>query len=87
MNLSETGVLDVERLRIEVIDRDYAAVLASKTPAERVAMADSAHRAARSMIRSGVAQLHPDWTDTQRHREFLRRLLGHGADGVPEARG
>jgi hypothetical protein len=37
----------MEQLRIEVIDRAYAAILAAKTPAERVAMADSAHRAAR----------------------------------------
>jgi hypothetical protein len=66
-------------LRIEVIDRGYAAVLAAKTPAERVAMADAAHRAARIMIQSRVRQLHPDWTDSERHREFLRRLLGDGA--------
>jgi hypothetical protein len=77
----------VDRLRIEVIDRAYAAVLAAKTPAERLAAADSAHRAARVMIRSVVQQLHPDWTDEERHREFLRRLLGHGADGLPAPRG
>jgi hypothetical protein len=70
----------VEQLRIEVIDRVYAAILAAKTPAERIAMADSAHRAARIMIESRVRQLHPDWTDEQRHHEYLRRLLGHGAD-------
>jgi hypothetical protein len=70
----------MEQLRIEVIDRVYAAILAAKTPAERIAMADSAHRAARIMIESRVRQLHPDWTDEQRHHEYLRRLLGHGAD-------
>jgi hypothetical protein len=66
--------------RIEVIDRAYAALLAAKTPAERVAMADAAHRSARQMICSRVLQLHPDWTEQQRHREFLRRLLGDGAN-------
>jgi hypothetical protein len=70
----------VEQLRIEVIDRAYAAILAAKAPAERVAMADSAHRSARIMIQSRIRQLHPDWTDEQRHREYLRRILGHGAD-------
>jgi hypothetical protein len=70
----------MEQLRIEVIDRVYAAILAAKTPADRIAMADSAHRAARIMIESRVRQLYPDWTDEQRHREYLRRLLGHGAD-------
>ncbi len=69
----------MEQLRIEVIDRTHAAVLASKTAAERVAMADSAHRAARTMIQSRIRQLHPEWTDAQRHHEFLRRLLGNGA--------
>ena len=76
----------MKRLRIEVIDRDQAAILAAKTPAERVALADSAHRAARMMIQSRVLQLHPEWTDEQRHREFLRRLLGHGADEYLAAR-
>jgi hypothetical protein len=32
------------------------------------------------MVQSRVRQLHPDWSDEQRHEEFLRRLLGHGAD-------
>jgi Rv0078B-related antitoxin len=73
--------------RIEVIDREYAAILAAKTPAERVAMANAAHRAACIMIRSRVLQLHPEWTDEQRHREFLRRLLGDGANEYLASRG
>lgn len=71
----------MNKLRIEVIDRTYAAVLAAKSPAERVAMADGLHRAARQMLAARVAQLHPEWNDEQRHREVLRRLLGRGADG------
>jgi hypothetical protein len=70
----------MQQLRIEVINRDYAAILAAKAPAERIAMADAAHRTARTVVLSRVLQLHPDWTDEQRHREFLRRLLGNGAD-------
>ena len=66
--------------RIEVIHREYAKVLAAMTPAQRVAMASDAHRTARTMLQSLLKQLYPDWTDEQRHREFLRRLLGHGAD-------
>lgn len=67
-------------LRIEVIDSDYAKILAGKTPAERIAMASAAHRTARTMIQSCLKQLYPQWTDEERHREFLRRMLGHGAD-------
>jgi hypothetical protein len=70
----------MRQLRVEVINRHYAAILAAKTPAERIAMADAAHRTARTMVLSRVRQLYPDWTDEERHREFLRRLLGHGAD-------
>jgi Rv0078B-related antitoxin len=73
--------------RIEVIDRDYAAILAAKTPAERVALASSAHQAACNVVRARVLQLHPDWTDEQRHREFLRRVLGDGANEYLASRG
>jgi len=72
--------------RIEVIDRVYAAILASKTPAERVAMAAKAHRRARMMIRRRVEQLFPEATAEEKQREFLKRLLGHGADGHPATR-
>jgi hypothetical protein len=65
---------------VEVIDRASAARLAARTPAERIAMAASAHRSARTMIQARVEQLFPDATPPERQREFLRRLLGHGAD-------
>ncbi len=71
----------MKRFRIEVIDRDFAAVLAAKTPAERIAIADSAHRFARTMLRGRVLQLYPNWSEEERQLEYLRRLLGHGADG------
>ncbi len=77
----------MEPLRVEVIDRVFAAVLAAKTPAERIAIASSAHRTARTILQSRVQQLHPDWTDERRHCEFLRRLLGHGADRYLASRG
>jgi hypothetical protein len=77
----------MEQLRIEVIDRVYAAVLAAKTPAERIAMANAAHRTARTIVHSRVLQLHADWTGEERHYEYLRRLLGHGADRYLATRG
>ena len=77
----------MEQLRIEVIDRAYAAILAAKTPAERAAMTNSAHRTARIMVESRVRQLFPDWTDEQRHREYLRRMLGDGAARYLASRG
>jgi hypothetical protein len=73
--------------RIEVIDRTIATILAAKTPAERIALANSAHRCARIMLKSRVEQLHPDWSPAQQQREFLRRLLGDGANRYLEAHG
>jgi hypothetical protein len=73
--------------RVEVIDRTYAAILAAKTPAERVAMMDSMHRTARLMVSSRVRELYPHASPEERKREYLRRLLGHGTIAGPEARG
>lgn len=75
-----TRTMTQHRNRIEVIDRVYAAILAAKTPAERVAMTASAHRTARTIIRSRVDQLYPEATPEEKQREFLRRLLGNGAN-------
>ncbi len=77
----------MEPFRIEVIDRTYAAILAAKSPAERIAIASDAHRTARTLVQSRVLQLHADWTDEQRRNEVLRRLLGHGADRYLASRG
>ena len=73
--------------RIEVIDREYAAILAAKSPVERAAMRDAAHRAARAMVRSRVLQLYADWTVEHRDDEYLRRMLGDGAIGYLASRG
>src|ERR1700678_603695 len=43
--------------RVEVIDRNYAAILAAKTPAERVAIMDSMHRTARLFVESRVREV------------------------------
>jgi hypothetical protein len=73
--------------RVEVIDRTCAAILAAKTPAERVAMMGSMHRTARLMARSRVRELDPHASPEERKREYLRRPLGHGTIAGPEARG
>jgi hypothetical protein len=60
----------MSKYRIEVIDREYAAILAAKNPAERLAIANEAHTTACVMIRSIVNQLHPNWTAEQQHTEY-----------------
>jgi hypothetical protein len=73
--------------RVEVIDRTYAAILAAKTPAERVAMMDSMHRTARFMVGSRVRELFAHASPAEQQREYLRRLLGDGTIADPQARG
>jgi hypothetical protein len=72
--------------RVEVIDGRIAAILARKTPAERIAMANAAHRMARQFLRCRIRQLFPQWDPEAQQCEYLRRLLGHGASGYLAAR-
>jgi len=67
------------RLRIEVIDRVFASILAAKSPAERVAMVAEANRTARILAEAGVRYLHPDWTESQIQSDVARRMA-HGAN-------
>ena len=55
----------MQRLRIEVIDRVYAAILAAKSPAERSRHGCRAHRTARMLVEAGVRYHHPEWTEAQ----------------------
>jgi len=65
----------MKELRIEVIDREYAAILAAKTPAERAEMIANCHRMARVVLSAGERTRHPDWTEEQIHRAVSKRLL------------
>jgi hypothetical protein len=62
--------------RIEVVDEQLAAVLRTKTPAEKVAMISAASRMARILAAAGARYQHPDWDDAQINQEVLRRVCG-----------
>ena len=64
--------------RVEVIDRTYAAILAAKTPAERVAMIADCHRSARLILAAGERMKHPELTEERIAESVSRRML-HGA--------
>lgn len=66
-------------LRIEVIDRAYAAVLAAKTPAERAAMIQDCHTSARVFLAAGERLRHPERSEAEVARAVAERLR-HGAD-------
>ncbi len=63
---------------IEVLDDAMADVLRQKTPAERLAIANSMWRFAQRMIESTLRAEHPDWNHEQIQRETANRL-SHGA--------
>ena len=69
----------MNRLRIEVIDREYAAILAAKTPAERVGLVAEATRMARLLAACGIRHIHPEWSEVEVQAEVARRILC-GAD-------
>jgi Rv0078B-related antitoxin len=64
--------------RYEMVDDVMVEVLRTKTPDEKLAMADSMWRMARDLIRDKLRQDHPDWSEDQIARETARRL-SHGA--------
>ncbi len=65
----------MEPLRIEVIDRVYAAVLAAKTPAERAWMIEDCHRAARVILAAGERARHPNLSAEQVACKVSKRLV------------
>jgi hypothetical protein len=65
----------MERIRIEVIDRRYAAILAAKTPAQRAWMIGDCHRSARIVLAAGERTRHPAWTEQQISRAVSKRIV------------
>jgi Rv0078B-related antitoxin len=63
---------------IEIVDDRVVEILRSKTPAERLAIANGMWSFARQMIRAIQAREHPDWSDGEIDREVARRM-SHGA--------
>ncbi|HZF12289.1 MAG TPA: hypothetical protein VFE33_26170 [Thermoanaerobaculia bacterium] len=67
----------MDRDGFEVVDDEMAAVLRTKTGAERLAIASDMYESARRMLLSHLAAEHPDWSEEQVTREAARRL-SHG---------
>jgi len=69
--------MPVPDLRIEVLDEEMAAVLRTKSGAERLAIASRMFSSARGMLLSHLSAVHPDWDARQIEQEAARRL-SHG---------
>jgi hypothetical protein len=63
---------------IEIVDDEMAAVLRSKTGAERLKIANDMFVSARRMIASHLAAEHPDWDEERVQKETSSRI-SHGA--------
>lgn len=64
--------------QIEVVDDQMAAVLRTKTGAERLEIASRLYSSARRMLLFHLRTEHPDWTEEQLTREAAHRM-SHGA--------
>ena len=62
-----------------IVDDTVARILAQKTVAERIAMADGFWRSARKLVWAMLSRDHPDWTEEEIRREVARRM-SRGAD-------
>jgi hypothetical protein len=65
-------------LNVEMMDERMADVLRTKSPAERLAIANGMWRSARRMIEAILRAERPDWSDEAIRREVARRM-SHGA--------
>jgi hypothetical protein len=63
---------------IEIVDDRVVEILRSKTPAQRLAIADGMWSFAREMIRAIMSREHADWSKDEIDREVARRM-SHGA--------
>jgi hypothetical protein len=73
------AVLNMNRAlptQIESMDPALAAVLRTKTPAEKIEMVAAANRTARLLAAAGVRLLHPDWNESRVQAEVIRRVSG-----------
>ena len=60
--------------QIEVVDEDVAAILRTKTPAEKLALIAAANRTLRAFVAAGVRLRRPDLSEPEVAREVARRM-------------
>lgn len=61
----------------EVVDPEMAAILRTKSPAERLAIGEALWEHARDLLDAHLGATHPRWSEARRRREVARRM----ADG------
>lgn len=61
--------------RIELLDPEMVAVMKSKSPAEKLAMAFASNRLVRLRLAGHFRTEHPDWTNDQIDAAVAKRVL------------
>jgi len=62
---------------VEIVDKDVARILRTKTGAERLRIAFGMYESARNMLTSLLTTDHPDWNEDEVRAEVNKRL-SHG---------
>jgi hypothetical protein len=65
----------IDPRRIELLDPEVVAILKTKTPAEKLAMAFDSNKLVRLRLAGHFRTLHPDWTDAEVDAAIARRVL------------
>lgn len=61
--------------RIELLDPTVVAILKTKTPAEKLAMAFASNRLVRLRLAGHFRTIHPDWSDSEVNAAVARRVV------------
>jgi hypothetical protein len=70
--------MGIDIRNIEVLDDQIVAVLKTKKPQQRLAIAFDMWSFAKKQLTSYLRDMHNDWSDEKIHQEVVRRL-SHGA--------
>ena len=76
--MTAPGIASQRTFTDEVLDDRMAAILRTKTPAERLAIAFGMWSFAREMIRLNTRRQHPEWSEAEVGQHVARRM-SHGA--------
>lgn len=61
--------------RIELLDPQVVAILKTKSPAEKLAMAFESNKLVRLRLERHFRTIHPEWSDAQIAAAIARRVL------------
>jgi len=71
--------MTIDPRRIEVMDEQTAAIMRSKTPAEKIAMASDMWQSAWEMLYFSLREKHSEWDEQTLRREVARRMSRESA--------